>query len=58
MLEIRRLVAEILWRYDIQLAPGHNKEAWLEGKQDVFTTVSPALPILFTERCKEEVDLM
>ncbi|KAK3987119.1 Tryprostatin B 6-hydroxylase [Cladorrhinum sp. PSN332] len=53
LLEIRRLVGEILWRYDITVAPGHSKEAWLDGKQDVFTTVSSSLPIIFTERSKE-----
>ncbi|KAK4222043.1 Tryprostatin B 6-hydroxylase [Podospora fimiseda] len=56
MLEIRRLVAEILWRYDIKVADGHIREVWLDGKQDVFTTVSCALPIIFTERNKEEVE--
>ncbi len=50
MLELRRVVAEILWRYDLTPAPGQTKEAFLDGKQDTFTTVSAALPIVFTQR--------
>ena len=50
MLELRRVVAEILWRYDLTIAPGQTKEAFLDGKQDTFTTVSASLPIIFTER--------
>ncbi len=54
MLELRRVVAEILWRYDLTLAPGQTKEAFLDGKQDTFTTVSAALPIVFTKRAGSE----
>ncbi|KAK3356880.1 cytochrome P450 monooxygenase-like protein [Lasiosphaeria hispida] len=50
LMEIRRLVAEILWRYDVRIAPGQCPEAFLDGKQDVFTTVSAPLPVIFTER--------
>jgi hypothetical protein len=50
MLELRRVVAEILWRYDLTIAPGQSKEAFLDGKQDTFTTVSGSLPIIFTKR--------
>lgn len=50
MLELRRVVAEILWRYDLTIAPGQSKEAFLDGKQDTFTTVSAPLPVVFTER--------
>jgi hypothetical protein len=51
MLELRRVVAEILWRYDLTVALGQTKEAFLDGIQDTFTTVSAALPIIFTPRC-------
>lgn len=54
MLELRRVVAEILWRYDVAVAPGQTKEAFLDGKQDTFTTVSAPLPIIFTERVRSE----
>ena len=40
MLELRRVVAEILRWYDLTIAP--------DGKQDTFTTVSTPLPIIFT----------
>lgn len=52
MLELRRVIAEILSRYDLTIAPGQTKEAFLEGKQDTFTTVSAPLPIIFTERSR------
>ncbi|KAK4149486.1 cytochrome P450 monooxygenase [Chaetomidium leptoderma] len=52
MLELRRVVAEILWRYDLTMAPGQTQEAFLDGKQDTFTTVSAALPVIFTERIR------
>ncbi|KAK3898351.1 cytochrome P450 monooxygenase [Staphylotrichum tortipilum] len=54
MLELRRVVAEILWRYDLTVTPGQTKEAFLDGKQDTFTTVSAPLPIIFTERVRPE----
>ncbi|KAJ4288735.1 hypothetical protein N0V88_007269 [Collariella sp. IMI 366227] len=52
LLEIRRVVAEILSRYDVTIAPGQTKGAFLDGKQDTFTTVSASLPVIFTERVK------
>ncbi|KAK4147310.1 cytochrome P450 monooxygenase [Dichotomopilus funicola] len=52
MLELRRVVGEILLRYDLTIAPGQTKQAFLDGKQDTFTTVSASLPIIFTERAE------
>jgi cytochrome P450 len=52
MLELRRVVGEILWRYDLTIAHGQTKEAFLDGKQDTFTTVSAPLPVVFTERVR------
>ncbi|KAL2158834.1 hypothetical protein VTH06DRAFT_4026 [Thermothelomyces fergusii] len=52
MLELRRVVAEILSRYDLTIAPGQTQQAFLDGKQDTFTTVSAPLPIIFTERSR------
>lgn len=46
------MVAEILWRYDLAIAPGQTKEAFLDGKQDTFTTVSAPLHVIFTERTR------
>ncbi|KAL2173995.1 cytochrome P450 monooxygenase-like protein [Thermothelomyces heterothallicus CBS 202.75] len=53
MLELRRVVAEILSRYDLTIGPGQTKQAFLDGKQDTFTTVSAPLPIIFTERSRQ-----
>ncbi|POR38861.1 Cytochrome P450 [Tolypocladium paradoxum] len=50
LLELRRLVAEILWRYDVCIAPGQSKEAFHDGKQDTFTLVSAPLSLVFTPR--------
>ncbi|KAK4034826.1 cytochrome P450 monooxygenase [Parachaetomium inaequale] len=50
MLELRRVVGEILLRYDLTIAPGKTKEGFLDGKQDTFTTVSAPLPVIFSER--------
>ncbi|KAH6843376.1 cytochrome P450 monooxygenase-like protein [Chaetomium sp. MPI-CAGE-AT-0009] len=50
MLELRRVVGEILLRYDLTIAPNQTKQGFLDGKQDTFTTVSAPLPIIFTER--------
>jgi hypothetical protein len=50
MLELRRVVGEILLRYDLTIAPGQTKQGFLDGKQDTFTTVSAPLPVIFTER--------
>lgn len=50
MLELRRVVGEILLRYDLTVAPGQTKQGFLDGKQDTFTTVSAPLPVIFTER--------
>ncbi|KID80224.1 uncharacterized protein G6M90_00g011610 [Metarhizium brunneum] len=52
LMEIRRVVAELFWRYDVGIAPGHTKEAFLEGKQDTFTLMSPPLPLVFTPRSR------
>ncbi|KAK4135118.1 putative cytochrome P450 oxidoreductase [Trichocladium antarcticum] len=50
MMEIRRVVAEILWRYDVAMAPGQTLEQFLDGKQETLTTVSAPLPLIFTKR--------
>ncbi|KAK4235800.1 hypothetical protein C8A03DRAFT_17500, partial [Achaetomium macrosporum] len=50
MLEMRWVVAEILSRYDLEIAPGQTREMFLGGKQDTFTTVSAPLPVIFRER--------
>jgi hypothetical protein len=49
-MEIRRVTAEILTRYDITVAPGYEKGSFLGKKQDTFTVVSGPLPLIFTPR--------
>ncbi|KAI1264860.1 putative cytochrome P450 oxidoreductase [Xylariaceae sp. FL1019] len=53
MMEIRRCVSEILWRYDYSLAPGHDRAKWLDGKHDTFTVISAPLPLIFKERTRD-----
>ncbi|CAH0047650.1 unnamed protein product [Clonostachys solani] len=50
LMEIRRVTAEILTRYDITVAPGYEKASFLGKKQDTFTVVSGPLPLIFTPR--------
>ncbi len=54
MLEIRRVAAEILHRYDVVPGPDHNVEAFLNAKQDTFTTVPGELSLIFTKRFQRE----
>ncbi|KAH8901269.1 cytochrome P450 monooxygenase-like protein [Thozetella sp. PMI_491] len=53
LIEIRRVVAEILWRYDVHVAPGFSPESFLDGRQDTFTLVSGSLPLIFTKRARD-----
>lgn len=48
MQELRQATAEILTRYDIKHAPSHNREAFLQGKQDVFVLSCGPMPLVFT----------
>lgn len=50
MMEIRRVVAEILVRYDIAFAPAQSESAFLNGKRDAFTLVAAPLQLVFRER--------
>lgn len=50
MMEIRRVVAEILWRYDVAMAPGQTMEQFLDRTQETLTTVSAPLQLVFTKR--------
>jgi hypothetical protein len=52
-MEMRRLVAEVLWRYDVRIAPGQSKEEFHGGAQDTFTLVSGHLSVIFTERVEK-----
>ena len=52
MMELRRVTADILTRYDISLAPGQTESAFLGGGKDFFFfTLLPApLELVFTPR--------
>jgi cytochrome P450 family 628 len=52
LLEIRRVVGEVLAKYDISFAKSETKDVFLEEKEDTFTTVSGSLPLIFTPREK------
>ncbi|KAK0650024.1 cytochrome P450 monooxygenase-like protein [Cercophora newfieldiana] len=56
LLEIRRVVGEVLARYHITPADSQSVDAFLEAKEDTFTTVSGTLPLIFTPREKVSVD--
>ncbi|KAI1200960.1 putative cytochrome P450 oxidoreductase [Nemania serpens] len=53
MMEMRRLVGEILSQYDFTTSPEHSKEAFLDGKEDTFTLVPAPLMLSFTERVRK-----
>ncbi|KAH8690164.1 putative cytochrome P450 oxidoreductase [Talaromyces proteolyticus] len=52
LMELRRVTAEILTRYNVALAPGQTVSGFLNGKRDAFTLVTPPLQLLFRERKK------
>jgi hypothetical protein len=49
-MELRRVTAEILTRYDVSFAEGQTEAAFLNGYQDTFTTVAAPLKVVFTKR--------
>ena len=50
MMELRRVTAEILTRYDISLALGQTESAFLGGGKDFFTLSPAPLELVFTPR--------
>ncbi|KAJ4321440.1 hypothetical protein N0V84_005362 [Fusarium piperis] len=50
LMEIRYVTTEILFRYNIQLAPGNDPKAYLENQMDLFTAAVPDLNLVFTRR--------
>ncbi|KAJ5919142.1 cytochrome P450 oxidoreductase [Penicillium verhagenii] len=49
-MEIRRVTAEILTRYDVSFAPEYNEASFWKGKQDAFTLVAAPMEMVFNER--------
>ncbi|KAG8163285.1 hypothetical protein KVR01_006582 [Diaporthe batatas] len=50
LMEIRKVTCSILCRYNVGLAPGQTKEAFVGGLVDGFTTACPKLDLVFTLR--------
>ncbi|KAI1173798.1 cytochrome P450 monooxygenase-like protein [Nemania sp. FL0916] len=50
MIEMRRVIGEILSQYDFTTAPGHSNEVFLDGKLDTFTQVPASLMLSFKKR--------
>ncbi|PGH01942.1 hypothetical protein AJ79_07773 [Helicocarpus griseus UAMH5409] len=48
--EMRMAAAEILYRFDVELAPGQTQKAFLDGAQDAFTLVTAPLNLVFRKR--------
>ncbi|KZZ99146.1 Cytochrome P450 [Moelleriella libera RCEF 2490] len=50
MMEMRSVIAEILCRYNVRLAPGQTEKAFMDGKKDTFTVVPGELHLIFEPR--------
>jgi cytochrome P450 len=50
LMELRYVVAQIVHRFDVSLAPGQSAEAFLEGTKDTFTLTLAPLNVIFTKR--------
>lgn len=49
-MELSRVTAEILTRYDVSFAMGQTAPAFLDGKRDTFTLVAAPLELVFKKR--------
>lgn len=49
-MELRRVTAELLLRYDISFAPDKPNAAFLEDGKDMFTLAAAPLFLKFTKR--------
>jgi hypothetical protein len=49
-MELRRVTAELLIRYDISLAPNKANDTFLEDGKDMFTLAAAPLFLNFTKR--------
>jgi len=53
LMELRYVVAQIVYRYDVALAPGQTETAFLAGKRDTFTLALGPLNLRFAHRAKD-----
>lgn len=49
-MELRRVTAEIVTRYNVSFAPGQTENLYLNGEQDTFTAVAAPLQVIMTKR--------
>lgn len=50
LMELRSVIAQIVHRFDVTLAPGQSEQAFLRGKRDTFTLALGPLNLVFTHR--------
>jgi cytochrome P450 family 628 len=50
LMEVRRVTALIARKYNVAMASGQTKEAFLAGLRDNFTLATPALNLVFSSR--------
>ncbi|BCR84059.1 cytochrome P450 [Aspergillus chevalieri] len=53
LMEIRRVTADLLSRFNISFAPGQSEKTFLDGKVDAFTLVAAPLWLEFSRRDKK-----
>ena len=54
-MEIRYVVAQIVYLYDVKLAAGQEKKTFLDGKRDTFTLALGPLNLIFTPKQQVQV---
>ncbi|KAI9036273.1 cytochrome P450 [Aspergillus affinis] len=50
LMELRRVTAEIVTRYNVTFAPNQTEDLYLNGEQDTFTAVAAPLEVIMTKR--------
>lgn len=49
-MEMRYVISQIVYRFDVCFAPGQGQAEYLEGKRDAFTLALGPLNLVFTDR--------
>ncbi|KAJ5308716.1 Cytochrome P450 [Penicillium antarcticum] len=57
LMELRRVTAEIVIRYDVSFAEEQTETAFLNGYRDTFTTVPAPLKVVFTKRGESNLEV-
>ncbi|KAH8660217.1 cytochrome P450 [Xylariales sp. PMI_506] len=50
LMELRYVVSQILYQFDVELAPEQSEEVFLDSKRDTFTLALPKLSLIFSPR--------